>query len=87
MMITIQTCFVVHGTMILLIHVRVVKPSEQKCAGFIHYTNLNTTDFYGEKFALEAQGYNPATTIGEAKNFKLHLPWLMWHKKTSKWFW
>ena len=64
-------------------NVRGVKPSEQKCAGFIHYTNLNTTDFYGEKFALEAQGYNPATTIGEARNFKMHLPWLMWHKKTS----
>lgn len=65
---------------------RVVPPSEQKCAGFIHYTNLNTTDFYGEKFALEAEGYNPALTspaIGEAQNFKLYLPWLMWHKKTS----
>jgi hypothetical protein len=64
-------------------NVRGVKPSEQKCAGFIHYTNLNTTDFYGEKFALESVGYNPATTIGEARNFKMHLPWLMWHKKTS----
>ena len=64
-------------------YTRVVPPSEQKCAGFIHYTNLNTTDFYGEKFALEAQGYNPTTTIGEAKNFKLYLPWLMWHKKTG----
>ena len=64
-------------------NIRGVKPSEQKCAGFIHYTNLNTTDFYGEKFALESQGYNPATTIGEARNFKMHLPWLMWHKKTS----
>ena len=64
-------------------NIRGVKPSEQKCAGFIHYTNLNTTDFYGEKFALESIGYNPTTTIGEARNFKMYLPWLMWHKKTS----
>jgi len=64
-------------------NVRTVLPSQQKCAGFIHYTNNTTTDFYGEKFALKQQGYNPLTTIGEAKNFKLHLPWLMWHKKSS----
>jgi len=62
-------------------NVRVVLPSEQKCAGFIHYTNNTTTDFYGEKFAMKTTGYNPVSTIGEARNFKLHLPWLMWHKK------
>lgn len=62
-------------------NIRVVLPSEQKCAGMIHYTNNTTTDFYGEKFAMKTTGYNPVSTIGEARNFKLHLPWLMWHKK------
>jgi len=60
---------------------RVVLPEDQKCAGFIHYTNNSTTDFYGEKFAMKD---TTMTTIGEAKNFKLHLPWLMWHKKSSQ---
>jgi len=59
---------------------RVVLPEEQKCAGFIHYTNNSTTDFYGEKFAMKDEELND---IGEAKNFKLHLPWLMWHKKNA----
>ena len=58
--------------------IRVVLPEAQKCLGLLHYTNNTTTDFYGEKFALEL---NTVTDIGEAKNFKLHLPWLMWHKK------
>ena len=62
-------------------NVRVVLPEEQKAIGIIHYTNNATTDFYGEKFAMKQQGYNAVSTIGEAKNFKLHLPWLMWHKK------
>lgn len=61
-------------------NIRVVLPEEQKMAGFIHYTNNSTTDFYGEKFALKDSTF---TGIGEAKNLKLHLPWLMWHKKSS----
>jgi hypothetical protein len=62
-------------------NVRVVQPEEQKCIGILHYTNDTTTDFYGEKFSMKDDGYLSTTTIGEAKNFKLHLPWLMWHKK------
>ena len=30
---------------------------------------------------MKDQGYLSTTSIGEAKNFRLHLPWLMWHKK------
>ena len=30
---------------------------------------------------MKDTGYLSTTSIGEAKNFKLHLPWLMWHKK------
>ena len=56
---------------------RVVLPEDQKCIGIIHYTNNTTTDFYGEKFALED---DTVSDIGEARNFKIHMPWLMWHK-------
>jgi hypothetical protein len=58
-----------------------VKPEEQKAIAIIHYTNQTIDFFYGEKFAL--QPYNPSNpedTTGQARNFKFHVPWLMWHK-------
>jgi hypothetical protein len=58
-----------------------VEPNEQKAIAILHYTNQTIDLFYGEKFALEP--YDPAApydTTGQARNFKLHLPWLMWHK-------
>ena len=59
----------------------VVQPSEQKAIAIIHYTNQSIDFFYGEKFAFEPYDpNNPTDTTGEARNFKLHLPWLMWHK-------
>ena len=58
-----------------------VKPEQQKAIGIIHYTNQTVDFFYGEKFALEPfDPSNPADTTGEARNFKVHIPWLMWHK-------
>jgi hypothetical protein len=60
-----------------------VTGSEQKAIAIIHYTN-NTIDFvYGEKFAL--QPYDPdnvTNTVGMARNFRLHLPTLQWHKSS-----
>jgi hypothetical protein len=59
----------------------VVQPDEQKAIAIIHYTNQTIDFFYGEKFALEPyDSANPEDTTGQARNFKLHLPWLMWHK-------
>lgn len=60
----------------------VVKPEEQKSIAIIHYTNNSIDLFYGEKFALETPitGTIAEDIIGDARNFKLHLPWLMWHK-------
>jgi hypothetical protein len=59
----------------------IVQPSEQKAIAIIHYTNQSIDFFYGEKFAFEPYDpNNPTDTTGEARNFKLHLPWLMWHK-------
>jgi len=59
----------------------VVTPEEQKAIAIIHYTNNSISFMYGEKFATEP--HDPTATInttGEGRNFKLHLPWLMWHK-------
>ena len=58
-----------------------VKPEEQKAIAIIHYTNQTIDFFYGEKFALEPyNNSNPENTTGQARNFKLHMPTLMWHK-------
>lgn len=60
-----------------------VLPDEQKAIAILHYTNNAIDSFYGEKFALEP--YDPQTldTVGFARNFKIHIPWLMWHKSTK----
>ena len=59
----------------------IVQPKEQKAIAIIHYTNQTIDFFYGEKFALEPYDpANPDDTTGQARNFKLHIPWIMWHK-------
>ena len=55
-------------------------PEEQKAIAIIHYTNQTVDLFYGEKFALQPFDDDFDDTTGQARNFKLHLPWLMWHK-------
>jgi len=57
-----------------------VEPEEQKGIGIIHYTNQTIDLFYGEKFALEPFDSTSPGATGQARNFRLHLPWLMWHK-------
>jgi len=60
------------------------KPEDQKAIAIIHYTNQTIDFFYGEKFALEPYNpSNPSDTTGQARNFKLHIPWLMWHKNPN----
>jgi len=57
-----------------------VKPSDQKSVAIVHYTNQAIDNFYGEKFALQPyDSLNPGET-GQARNFKIEIPWLMWHK-------
>ena len=61
-----------------------VTPEQQKAVGIIHYTNQTVDFFYGEKFALQPfDPSNPVDTTGEARNFKVHIPWLMWHKNPN----
>lgn len=60
-----------------------VLPEEQKAIGVIHYTNQTVDLFYGEKFAMQPFDDSVNDTTGQARNFKLHLPWLMWHKNPN----
>ena len=56
-----------------------IEPEDQSAIAIIHYTNNSILNFYGEKFADEPTGKG-TQTIGMGSNFKLSLPWVMWHK-------
>jgi hypothetical protein len=63
---------------------KITVPSyDQKSVAIVHYTNQAIDNFYGEKFAM--QDFDPANpgNTGQARNFKIHLPWLMWHKNPN----
>jgi hypothetical protein len=60
-----------------------VEPNEQKAIAIVHYTNNAVDSFYGEKFALEPFDINSIDQTGFARNFKVTIPWLMWHKSTT----
>jgi hypothetical protein len=60
-----------------------VLPSEQKTISIIHYTNQGIDNFYGEKFALEPFDDGASGATGQARNFKLTIPTLMWHKSKT----
>lgn len=60
-----------------------VLPEEQKAIAIVHYTNNAVDNFYGEKFATEPFDSTNPNTTGQARNFQITLPWLMWHKSTG----
>jgi hypothetical protein len=61
-----------------------VRPKEQKAIAIIHYTNQDIDNVYGEKFATTPFDTDNLTdNTGLARNFKLTLPTLMWHKSTG----
>jgi hypothetical protein len=60
-----------------------VEPEEQKVIGLIHYTNQGIDNFYGETFATEPFDLTSSGATGQARNFKLDLPTLMWHKSNT----
>ena len=62
----------------------ILSPSDQKSIAIVHYTNQLSENFYGEKFALQPyDAQSDGDTYGAARNFKVHLPTLMWHKSNS----
>lgn len=60
-----------------------VQPNEQKVISLIHYTNQGIDNFYGEKFATEPFDLAQSGATGQARNFKLEVPTLMWHKSKT----
>jgi len=60
-----------------------VQPYEQKAIAIVHYTNNVVDSFYGEKFALEPYDINAIDQTGFARNFKVTIPTLMWHKSKT----
>ena len=62
----------------------VVQSSEQKAIAIIHYTNQSIDNVYGEKFAMNPyDSADPTTEEDSARNFKLNIPTLMWHKSSG----
>jgi hypothetical protein len=60
-----------------------VLPSEQKAIAIVHYTNSSVVNYYGEKFATQPfDSLNP-NSAGYARNFRVDIPTLMWHKTTG----
>ena len=60
-----------------------LSPSNQKAIAIIHYTNHDIDNYYGEKFATEIFDPTQSGATGQLGNFRLDLPWLMWHKSTG----
>ena len=60
-----------------------VKPSEQKAIAIVHYTNQSIDNFYGEKLAQEPFDVINSGETGQARNLKITIPWLMWHKNSN----
>lgn len=60
-----------------------VLPNRQKAIAIVHYTNQSVVNYYGEKFAFEPFDSTNPLEPGYARNFKVTLPTLMWHKTTG----
>jgi hypothetical protein len=61
-----------------------VQPKDQKAIAIIHYTNQDIDNVYGEKFSTQPYDpQNPTENIGLARNLKVTLPTLMWHKSSG----
>jgi len=58
----------------------IVSPEDQKAIAVIHFTNQAINNFYGEKFAMEEYDPNNDGETGQARNFQISVPHLMWHK-------
>jgi hypothetical protein len=61
----------------------ILSPSDQKSIAIVHYTNQAIDNFYGEKFAQEEYDPNNPGGTGQARNLRISIPWLMWHKNSG----
>ena len=62
-----------------------LSPSDQKSIAIIHYTNNALDNFYGEKLAQKERdtSLSLSADTGAARNFRIDIPWLMWHKSSG----
>ena len=60
-----------------------LQPRDQKSIAIVHYTNQSIDNFYGEKLAQQVYDPNNPGSTGQARNLKIRLPWLMWHKNPN----
>jgi hypothetical protein len=60
-----------------------VEPKDQKAIAIVHYTNSSVVQYYGEKFAVEPYDSADPLEAGYARNFRIDIPTLMWHKTTG----
>lgn len=60
-----------------------VLPNEQKAIAIVHFSNNDLDTFYGEKFAMNPYDSQAVIQTGFARNFKVSIPWLMWHKSST----
>mgnify|MGYP003632767196 FL=1 len=60
-----------------------LSPSDQKAVAVIHYTNQSLDNYYGDKFAQQPFDSANSGATGQARNFRIDIPWLMWHKNSS----
>jgi hypothetical protein len=61
-----------------------IEPNDKKAIAIVHYTNQSIDNVYGEKFMTRPYDPDDETTTNTARDFKVSLPTLMWHKSKSK---
>jgi hypothetical protein len=62
----------------------IVTPNNQKAIGIVHYTNNEINNNYGEKFATEPFDPSDSGATGQARNLRIKMPLLMWHKNPNQ---
>jgi hypothetical protein len=66
-----------------LLKKQVVEPTDQKAVAIVHYTNQSIDNVYGEKFITKPFDPDDEVNKNTARDFKVSLPTLMWHKSST----
>ena len=66
-----------------LLKKQMVEPNDQKAIAIVHYTNQSIDNVYGEKFITRPFDPDDEMNKNTARDFKVSLPTLMWHKSTT----
>ena len=66
-----------------LLKKQMVEPNDQKAIAIVHYTNQSIDNVYGEKFITRPFDPDDEVNKNTARDFKVSLPTLMWHKSST----